>query len=108
MVFRILPVTGYQAAGTMGRMIEDGAKTVTIMHEQVPVKAHVVKISGYSGHKDSDALVNFVEQISNEVKKVFPVMGETSSSLFLAQRLRDYLGVDAYVPSQGEEIELEF
>lgn len=103
-----LLLTGYQAAGTMGRMIEDGAKTVTIMHEQVAVKAHVVKISGYSGHKDSDALVNFVEQISNEVKKVFPVMGETSSSLFLAQRLRDYLGVDAYVPSQGEEIELEF
>lgn len=103
-----LLLTGYQAAGTMGRMIEDGASSVTIMGTGVPIKANIVKISGYSGHKDADALVGFVEQIASNVKKVFPVMGEPKSSLFLAQRLRDYLGVDAYVPVEDESFELDF
>ncbi len=102
-----LLLTGYQSQGTMGRKIEDGAKFVRIFGEDVEVKAHVAKISGYSGHKDSDGLINFVENIANSVKRVFVVMGEPRSSLFLVQRLRDYLGVDAVAPMPGERIEIE-
>ena len=75
-----LLLTGYQSIGTMGRLIEQGAKTVTIYGEAVPVHARIVKISGYSGHKDSDNLLEFVEKMSPTLEKVFVVMGETKIS----------------------------
>jgi metallo-beta-lactamase family protein len=102
-----LLLTGYQSLGTMGRAIQDGATEVHINGHTVPVRANVVFISGYSGHKDSDHLVEFVQAIADTVKKVFVVMGEPKSSLFLTQRLRDYLGVSAYAPEEGDVVELD-
>lgn len=102
-----LLLTGYQSLGTMGRAIQDGAKEVRINGQTVPVSAHVVFIDGYSGHKDSDHLVDFVRPIADGVKKVFVVMGEPKSSLFLTQRLRDYLGIMAYAPEQSDMVELD-
>lgn len=99
-------LTGYQSLGTLGRTIEEGAKTVRISGEEVPVRAHMVKISGYSGHKDSNALIDFVENTANTVKKVFVVMGEPKSSLFLVQKLRDNLGVNAVAPELGDKVEI--
>ncbi len=98
---------GYQAVGTLGRQIADGAKEVTIFKERVPVRAAVRAIRGYSAHKDSDGLVDFVSQTAGTVRKVFVAMGEPKASLFLAQRLREYLGVEAVVPRAGETVELD-
>ena len=64
-----LLLTGYQSVGTPGRLIEEGVKTVRISGEDVVVRAHVVTISGYSGHKDSDHLLEFVEDMQDKVKK---------------------------------------
>lgn len=97
---------GYQAAGTLGRQIQDGAKEVTINGQKVPVRARIETISGYSSHKDSDHLVEFVAPVAATLKKVFVVMGEPKSALFLAQRLHEYLGVDAVHPELGERVEL--
>lgn len=102
-----LLLTGYQSIGTLGRTIQDGAKMVHINGQDIPVRAHIVYINGYSGHKDSDHLVSFVGSIADTVKKVFVVMGEPKSSLFLTQRLRDYLGVAAYAPEEGDVVELD-
>ena len=102
-----LLLAGYQAAGSLGRLIEEGAKTVRIMNETVPVNARVLNIRGYSAHKDSDDLIEFVSHTAETVKKVFVVMGEPKSSLFLTQRLRDYLGVDAIAPSIGARFEID-
>ncbi len=99
-----LLLTGYQAVGTPGRLIQEGLKTVHISGEDVVVRARVVTILGYSGHKDSDGLVNFVEDSSDSLKKVFVVMGEPKSSMFLVQKLRDNLGVDAYAPERGDDV----
>jgi metallo-beta-lactamase family protein len=99
-----LLLTGYQAVGTPGRLIQEGLKTVYINGEDVVVRARVVTITGYSGHKDSDGLVQFVEDTSSTLKKVFVVMGEPKSSMFLVQKLRDYLGVDAYAPERGDSV----
>ncbi len=99
--------TGYQAAGTLGRLILDGAPEVNIHNELVKIKARVEFISGYSSHKDMDHLVEFVSSAAEKVKKVFVVMGETKSSLFLVQRLRDYLGVQAVHPDEGDEVDLD-
>ena len=66
-----LLLTGYQAVGTPGRLIQEGVKTVHITGEDVVVRAHIVTITGYSGHKDSDGLLSFVEDMEERVKKVF-------------------------------------
>lgn len=97
-------LTGYQSVGTMGRLISDGAKKIHIMGEEVHIRAHLAMISGYSGHKDSDHLIEFVKQTASTLRKVFVVMGEPKSSMFLSQKLHDLLGVDAFAPSHGESV----
>jgi metallo-beta-lactamase family protein len=73
----------------------------------VPVKAKVEFIDGYSGHKDSDHLVDFVNATAHSLKAVYVTMGEPKSALFLTQRLRDYLGVMAYAPERADVVELD-
>lgn len=102
-----LLLTGYQAQGTLGRIIQDGAKNVRINGQEIAVKAKIEFIEGYSGHRDSDHLIEFVENTADSLKKVFVTMGEPKSSLFLTQRIRDYLGVMAYAPNQGDVVELD-
>lgn len=97
---------GYQALGTLGREIVEGKKTVIIDGEEVDVRAKVEKIDGFSGHADSDALVNFVSHSAKTLKKVFVAMGEPKSAIFLAQRIRDELDVNAIVLEQGKTYEL--
>lgn len=98
-----LLLTGYQAVGTLGRMIEDGAKKVIIGDKEIEVKATVEVLKGYSAHKDSDSLIEFVNDAHETLKKVFVVIGEPKASLFLVQRLRDYIDVPAMHPEQGKE-----
>jgi len=100
-------LTGYQSVGSPGRLIEEGLKNVRISGENVSVRARVVKISGYSGHKDSDNLIRFVEDTGETLKKVFVVMGEPKSSMFLVQKIRDNLGIEAFSPDKGESIYLD-
>jgi len=101
-------LVGYQAAGTLGRALAEGSKEVVIAGETVPVNARIMMVSGYSSHKDSDHLVEFVAGSAETLKEVFVAMGEPKSSLFLAQRIRDELGVDAVFPELGSTHEIEF
>lgn len=102
-----LLLVGYQSVGSIGRRLQDGAKLVNIDGKKVKVKAKIAAIRGWSGHADRDQLVDFVAQGGEKVEKVFVTMGEERSSLFLVQRLRDYLGVNAVAPKDGEVVELE-
>jgi len=101
-------LVGYQSVGTLGRRLEDGEKVVKIYGEDMPVRASIIKIEGYSSHKDSDHLVGFVETANQggTLKKVFAVMGEPKSSLFLVQRLRDELNVNAVYPELNSIVDL--
>lgn len=99
---------GYQAPGSLGRRILDGAHAVEIEGEWVRVQANVESIFGYSGHKDRDGLMEFVEKTGPQVKKVFVILGEPKSSLFLAQRLHDFLGMSAMVPERGEVVSIDW
>lgn len=103
-----LLLIGYQAVGTLGRVIQDGAQTVKILGSEVPIRARVVNIRGYSAHKDSNGLLDFVSQSAETLKQVFVVMGEPKASLFLVQRIRDYFGLDARAPEAGEEVVLSW
>jgi len=97
---------GYQGVGTMGRKLQDGEHMIIIKGEHVSVRAQIKTITGYSAHKDSDHLVEFVEHTRDRVKKVFVVLGEPKSSLFLVQRLRDYIDAPAIYPEQGKVYDL--
>lgn len=99
-----LLLTGYQSIGSPGRLIQEGMKTVRISGEDVPVRAHITTISGYSGHKDMNALMTFVEDTQESLKKVFVVMGEPKSAMFLVQKIRDNLGIEAYAPERGDSV----
>ncbi|MEX0918411.1 MAG: MBL fold metallo-hydrolase [Candidatus Paceibacterota bacterium] len=102
-----LLLIGYQAAGSLGRQLSDGAGSVNILGETVSVNARIAQVRGYSAHKDSDNLLEFVSHSAETLKKVFVVMGEPKSSLFLTQRIRDYLGLDAVAPSLGAVYDLD-
>jgi metallo-beta-lactamase family protein len=103
-----LAIVGYQAVGSLGRQIEEGSKEVIIHGETVPVRAKIACIKSYSGHKDMDEIISFVEPSAKGLKKVFLVHGEMKQALFLAQRVRDYLGVDGVVPKIGDSYEFDF
>ena len=97
---------GYQAPGSLGRRIEDGEKRVEIDGERVRIRARIQSLTGYSGHRDRDGLLDFAANIKS-IEKIFVTMGEPRSSLFLAQRLRDFVGIDAVVPESGQPFEID-
>ena len=103
----VLLLMGYQSAGSLGRLLEEGAKRVTIMGESIAVRAKVITITGYSAHCDRDGLFDFVHQTADTLRRVFVAMGEPQASLFLTQRLRDYLGLNAVAPRVGEKFVLD-
>lgn len=85
---------GYQVPGSLGRRILDGAKSVRIEGEEVKVRAQVALLSGYSGHRDRDGLIEFAEGGAETLQTVFVALGEMKSALFLSQRLHDFLGLN--------------
>ncbi len=99
-------LVGYQTTGSLGRRLAEGAKKVHIHGQEVKVKAHIETLYGYSAHKDSDHLLEFVSTGTDRLKKVFVTMGEPGASMHLAQRIGDELGVKAVVPGRGDSYEL--
>jgi len=99
-------LVGYQALGSLGRQLADGAKKVHIHGAEVKVEAHIETLYGYSAHKDGDHLVGFVSTASKRLKTVFPVMGEPKAAMHLAQRINDELGIKAVVPERNKEYEV--
>jgi metallo-beta-lactamase family protein len=102
-----LLIVGYQAAGSLGRKLVEGAKQVEIHKEQVSVRCHIEAIYGYSAHMDAEQLVEFVHKTRSTLKEVFVVMGEPSAEATLVQRIRDYLSVKAIAPEAGESAIIE-
>jgi metallo-beta-lactamase family protein len=105
-----LLLVGYQTVGSLGRLLQDGASEVWIDKVRVKVKAKIVTIRGFSGHADRNQLIDLVYAGTQEKKprQVFVAMGEERSSLFLTQRLRYYLGINATVPEENAEVEIDF
>lgn len=102
----VLLIVGYQAQGSMGRLILDGAQSVKILGEEIPVRCRIVNISGYSAHADQPQLLNWIRPMRLTLKKVFVVQGEENSSTILAQKIRDELAVDSQVPLTREMVDL--
>ena len=103
-----LLVVGYQAPGTPGRRMVEGAASVRISGADVRIKAKVESLEGWSAHADRDQLLKFAEaSLSGQrIKTIFTAMGEPSTERFLAQRIHDYLGANAVVPEMGATWEI--
>lgn len=101
-----LIIVGYQAQGTLGRKLYEGAEHVKIHDVEIPVRAKVVAIGALSAHADQDKLVQWVSDAEAKPGKVYCIHGEPEAATALAHRLRDDVGVEAYVPEEGESIDI--
>jgi len=97
-------VVGYQAPGTPGRRIAEGASSVRIAGSEVRIRATIEKLEGWSAHADRAELLKFAEAAlaGKRTKTIFTALGEPAAERFLAQRIHDYLGARAIVPDLGQ------
>ena len=97
---------GYQAPGTLGRSIVEGAKKVKILGEEIAVNARIEYIEGYSGHADQEWLLNFVYSFIHKPKHIFLVHGEIEGQEVLKQKIEETAKIPVTIPSFGESYEL--
>jgi len=98
-------IVGYQANGTMGRALVDGAPTVKIHGKEYKVKAHVHTVGGLSAHADADDLMRWVRNFKSN-PQVHVVHGETEAKREFRDRLENELHLQARVPQPGDMLEL--
>ena len=99
---------GYQAPGTLGYNIVNGAKTVKIFGEEIAVNARIEYIEGYSGHADQEGLMNFVYSFrTQKPKHVFLIHGEEDSQDVLRDKIQQEAGISVTIPNYGEEYKLD-
>lgn len=98
---------GYQAEGTRGRQILDGAQKIKIFGKEIPVKAHIERIEGFSGHADYQEILAWLMGFNQAPKHIFLVHGEPDAAGALADRIRERFGWTVSIPSEGQKFELE-
>ena len=98
---------GYQAPGTLGRTIVDGADKVKIFGEEISVNARVEYIEGYSGHADQEWLLNFVYSFINKPKHIFLVHGEPDGQKILKDKIIETTNIPVTIPDYGETYNLD-
>lgn len=99
---------GYQAPGTLGYSIVNGAKKVKIFGEEIAVNANIEYIEGYSGHADQEGLINFVYSFNNKKPKhIFLVHGDDVAQTTLAEKIVNDAKINVTIPLYGQTYELE-
>ncbi len=98
---------GYQAVGTLGRQIVDGARKVRILGQKYKVKAKVVRVHGFSAHADRNELLNWLRELQAAPRGVFVVHGEAESAKAFGNYVRKKTGWEVTVPSYQDEALLD-
>jgi len=98
---------GYQAVGTLGKQIVDGAKNVRILGQHYPVRARIAQIHGFSSHADRNELSRWLFELKRAPKQVFVVHGESQASQQFGEFLREKTNWDVSVPEYGAEALLD-
>ena len=93
---------GYQAVGTLGRTLIDGAVNVKLFGETIDVQAEICQLTGLSGHADREGLLAWVNAFSPKPKRVFVIHGEDEVENIFAQTLTEQ-GFTACAPYNGEQ-----
>lgn len=99
-------MVGYQAIGTRGRNLVDGAEYVKMHGHEVAVKAQVEQIGSFSVHADADELIAWMQTATEAPKKVFVVHGEAGAAEVFSARVHSQLGWASHAPHDGQIIEL--
>ncbi len=100
-------ITGFQAAGTFGRRLVDGAKRVRLLGEDIPVRADLYTLGGLSAHADRSALLAWLGHFRSRPRQVFVVHGEDSVATGFAADLQRQFGWDAQAPLPGHSVILD-
>jgi metallo-beta-lactamase family protein len=98
---------GYQAEGTLGRYILDGAKSVRIHGQPRPVRARIAQIHGFSAHADRDDLLRWLSRLSAEPRHIFITHGEKTAAENFKGFLEEKTGYETSVPAYGTKVRLE-
>jgi metallo-beta-lactamase family protein len=98
---------GYQATGTRGRTLVDGARELKLLGQYVPVRARIVQLDGLSAHADFSELIAWLRSSSIAPRGVFVTHGETAAADAFRRRLHEAFGWAARVPEPGETVQLE-
>lgn len=93
---------GYQAPGTLGRKIVDGAKSIKLFGEDITVGARIEMIDGFSGHADQKGLLEWVGNFKNKPKRIFIVHGEEDAQQELSNKIKEIYGIETLIPDRGE------
>lgn len=96
---------GYQAHGTLGRAILEGATTVKLFGEQIDVKAQIIQLNGISGHADNNGLIRWIQEFKNP-QRVFVTHGEDSICDLFTKRLQEEYNLVATSPYPGSQYDL--
>jgi metallo-beta-lactamase family protein len=99
-------LVGYQAEGTRGRKLVEGAKEVKFYGKYYPVEAEIVLVEGLSAHGDQKDLLNWLSELKQKPQKIFLVHGENEAADTLRTKIFDTYGFDATVPLLGQVIEI--
>lgn len=97
---------GYQAAGTLGRLIYDGAKAVKILGEEIDVEAEITLLPGISGHADRDGLLQWLSGFERKPSYVFVNHGDDESCTGFSAEIRNRFGIDASAPFSGSSFDM--
>ena len=98
---------GYQAAGTVGRRIQDGEREVRIMKNWIPVNCRVEKVEGFSAHADWKAVLRWLEGLKVTPKAVFTTHGEPEAAQAMAAHIHRRFGWNVFVPHYEQTVELK-
>jgi metallo-beta-lactamase family protein len=101
-----LIIVGYQARGTLGRRLYEGAEEVYIFGKKIPVRCTIKAIGALSAHADQHKLVTWIATAKRRPEKVYFIHGEAHAATALAHKVRDELGIKTFVPEFGETVEL--
>jgi metallo-beta-lactamase family protein len=99
-------MTGFQAQGTLGRRLVDGAKKVRLFGQDVPVRAQIYTIGGLSAHADQNALLSWLHGFKQPPSRTFVVHGEATTAMGFADLIRTRLGWQVEVPERGFSVDI--
>ncbi|MGJ0846099.1 MBL fold metallo-hydrolase RNA specificity domain-containing protein [Tissierella praeacuta] len=102
-----LVFVGYQAEGTLGRILLDGKKQVKILGEEINVGAEIYDIEGFSGHADQNVLLDWINKFKKKPKKIFVVHGEEESATALSTLIEHLYKIETIIPNIGNSFNID-
>jgi len=95
---------GYQAEGSLGRLLTDGAKKVRIMGEEITVGATIYNMKGFSAHSDKNQMLTLFKGMQQQPRSYFIVHGEYDAQTAFADLLRNEMGATTFIPNYGDDV----